>query len=109
MCGILGIANPLPDETCELLPRWRDTMRHRGPDDAGAWRSPDGRVALAQRRLAIIDLSPGGHQPLSNAQQTCWVTFNGEIYNHLQLRGELEALGYRFQSSSDTEVLLAAY
>jgi asparagine synthase (glutamine-hydrolysing) len=87
----------------------RDTMTHRGPDDAGIWSSGDGRIVLAQRRLAIIDLSPGGHQPMTDPVTGATVTFNGEIYNYLELKVELEKLGHAFRTSSDTEVLLAAY
>jgi asparagine synthase (glutamine-hydrolysing) len=83
------------------------TLAHRGPDGEGVWSS--GPIALGHRRLAIIDLSPAGRQPMSNARGTVWITFNGELYNFRQVRGELEARGYRFQSSTDTEVLLYAY
>jgi len=69
----------------------------------------DVRIALAHRRLAIVDLTPGGHQPMSDEGGDHWVIYNGEIYNHVELRGELEARGHRFFSHSDTEVLLAAY
>jgi len=87
----------------------RDALAHRGPDDAGAWASPDGRVALVHRRLAILDLSPAGHQPMADAAGRCVVVFNGEIYNHPDVRRDLEARGHRFRSRSDTEVLLEAY
>jgi asparagine synthase (glutamine-hydrolysing) len=84
-------------------------MRHRGPDDAGLWWSGDGRVGLAHRRLAIIDLSPTGHQPMADASGRLHVTHNGEIYNYRELRRELEARGHRFRTASDTEVILEAY
>jgi len=84
-------------------------MTHRGPDDVGEWWSADGRVGLAQRRLAIIDLSPGGHQPMRAEARDLTIVFNGEIYNFRELRTELEGLGHSFRSQSDTEVLLAAY
>ena len=84
-------------------------MLHRGPDDAGEWWSVDGRVGLAQRRLAIIDLSPAGHQPMHDASGTLSIVFNGEIYNFADLREELIAKGHSFRSHSDTEVILAAY
>lgn len=109
MCGIAGIVSLNQRVDPALLTSMRDTMTHRGPDDAGTWFSPDGRVGLAQRRLAIIDLSPGGHQPMSDAAGQLCITFNGEIYNHVELRRELEALGHKFRSASDTEVILAAY
>jgi asparagine synthase (glutamine-hydrolysing) len=91
------------------LVRLRDAQSHRGPDDAGLWTSADRMVGLAHRRLAIIDLSPGGHQPKSTPDGHLTITFNGEIYNHLELRRELEGLGERFLSSSDTEVILLGY
>ena len=84
-------------------------MRHRGPDDAGLWWSADACVGLAHRRLAIIDLSPGGHQPMQDAGGGLCIVFNGEIYNFAELRGELAAKGHGFRSKSDTEVILAAY
>ena len=87
----------------------RDSIAHRGPDAAGIWSSRDGAVVLGHRRLAILDLSPTGAQPMHNAQRTCVVVFNGEIYNHEELRGELAVAGARFRGRSDTEVLLAAY
>jgi asparagine synthase (glutamine-hydrolysing) len=109
MCGIAGIATVDGQIDLALLNRMRDELRHRGPDDCGSWRSPDGRVGLAQRRLSIIDLSEGGHQPKLDAEGRSAITFNGEIYNYRALRIELEARGRRFASASDTEVLLAAY
>jgi asparagine synthase (glutamine-hydrolysing) len=109
MCGILGIASGTPVKDRDLPLRMRDAMSHRGPDDAGIWWSPDARVCLAHRRLAVIDLSPAGHQPMSDARGELWLTFNGEIYNFLDLRQELEQRGHLFRSSTDTEVILAAY
>ncbi len=84
-------------------------MEHRGPDDEGIWTNPNGRVGLASRRLAIRDLSPAGHMPMGNAAGNVWLSYNGEIYNADVLRTELEHGGYRFRSSSDTEVLLHGY
>ena len=84
-------------------------MMHRGPDDSGSWWSAAGHVGLAQRRLAIIDLSPGGHQPMHYRSNRLSVVFNGEIYNYLDLRDQLKAKGHQFSTQSDTEVLLAAY
>ncbi|MCX7140583.1 MAG: asparagine synthase (glutamine-hydrolyzing) [Proteobacteria bacterium] len=112
MCGVAGIfayreSAPPVDEQ-ELL-RIREAMIHRGPDGAGLWISPDRRVGLAHRRLAIIDLSEAGAQPMSTADGNFRITFNGEIYNYRELRKELEAKGYRFHSNSDTEVLLHLY
>jgi asparagine synthase (glutamine-hydrolysing) len=84
-------------------------MAHRGPDDAGIWWSVDGRVGLGHRRLAIIDLSPAGHQPMQDVAGLFNIVFNGEIYNYRDLRQELAAKGHTFRSQSDTEVILAAY
>ena len=109
MCGIAGVVSSVEPASVELLIRMRDTMRHRGPDDAGIWRSPDAAVGLAHRRLSIIDLSPAGHQPMTDASGCLQIVFNGEIYNFEQLRRDLEARGHRFRSASDTEVILAAY
>jgi asparagine synthase (glutamine-hydrolysing) len=109
MCGIVGVARASGAVEPELLERMRDTMAHRGPDDVGIWLSTDRRVGLAMRRLAIIDLSPGGHQPMRDAVTGVVVTFNGEIYNYRELKEELEGLGESFRTKSDTEVLLASY
>ncbi len=109
MCGLVGIASLSPVASRAWLPIGRDAMTYRGPDDAGEWWSADGRVGLAHRRLSIVDLSPGGHQPMRNDVRGLTIVFNGEIYNFLELRAELEQRGYAFRSHSDTEVLLAAY
>lgn len=109
MCGILGIASNLKIQDPFWLSEARDTMVHRGPDDYGEWWSTDGRVGLYHRRLSILDLSPNGHQPMSDDRCGITVIFNGEIYNHPDLRRELIGKGYTFKSSSDTEVIIAAY
>jgi len=109
MCGIVGIVSNSPQAQRAWLAIGRDAMTHRGPDDAGEWWSGDGRVGLAQRRLAIIDLSPAGHQPMHDASGTFSIVFNGEIYNFADLRKELIIKGHSFRSHSDTEVILAAY
>ena len=109
MCGIVGVVSRCPVEDDGRLAVMRDVLAHRGPDDAGVWWAPDRRVGLGHRRLAIIDLSPGGHQPMGDASGECWITYNGEIYNYLDLRGELLARGHRFRTVSDTEVILEAY
>jgi asparagine synthase (glutamine-hydrolyzing) len=112
MCGLAAIlagsraASPVDGD--ELL-RIRDAMIARGPDGAGSWLSPDGRVGLGHRRLAIIDLSPAGAQPMAFADGRHRIVFNGEIYNYRALRAELEAQGVRFASHTDTEVILALY
>lgn len=109
MCGIAGIVSRVPFNDRDLLVSMRDTMFHRGPDDAGSWWSDDRRIGFAHRRLAIIDLSPAGRQPMRNADGTVWITFNGEVYNYRELRDELTRRGHRFRTSSDTEVILEAY
>lgn len=112
MCGIAGIfaykSSSPPVDRGELL-RVREAMFARGPDGAGLWISPDGRVGLANRRLAIIDLSPAGDQPMFTADGSLSVVFNGEIYNYQALRASLEQKGYLFCSNSDTEILLHLY
>ena len=109
MCGIVGIISNTPQAQRAWLAIGRDSMKHRGPDDAGEWWSADGRVGLAQRRLAIIDLSLAGHQPMHDASGALSIVFNGEIFNFADLRNELIAKGHDFRSHSDTEVILAAY
>lgn len=108
MCGIVGIVSSRAERVSDVT-AMRDTLIHRGPDDAGDWRSPDGAAALGHRRLSIIDLSPAGHQPMVDASGTLSLTFNGEIYNFQELRCELQALGHRFRSTSDTEVVIESY
>lgn len=109
MCGICGVATPSGRVEPESLARMTSTMTHRGPDDEGIWTSADGRVGLGHRRLSIIDLSAGGHQPMSDASGRLSISFNGEIYNFQELRTELESLGHGFRTRSDTEVILEAY
>lgn len=109
MCGIVGIASQVPVTDRDTLVIQRDTMHHRGPDDAGVWWSTDGNIGLAHRRLSIIDLSSRGHQPMQDFSGKLCITFNGEIYNYRDLRSEIESLGHFFCTDSDTEVILAAY
>jgi asparagine synthase (glutamine-hydrolysing) len=110
MCGICGTtARPADSVATETLEAMAQTLRHRGPDDQGIWRSQDGRIGFGHRRLSIIDLSPAGHQPMHDASGKLTITFNGEIYNFLELRRELQALGHRFRTATDTEVILEAY
>lgn len=109
MCGIIGIASRVSIHDRHWIDAGRDAMRHRGPDDAGAWWSADGCTGLGHRRLAIIDLSPAGHQPMQDTSGKLCIIFNGEIYNFAELRQDLVAKGHSFRSQSDTEVILAAY
>jgi asparagine synthase (glutamine-hydrolysing) len=118
MCGIAGFCGerPLPRS---LLAAMNATIRHRGPDDEGVWiagpaarggwANASGEVGLAQQRLSIIDLSPAGHGPMPNDDESLWITYNGEVYNFKEIRRELEAAGFRFRSQTDTEVVLKAY
>ncbi len=109
MCGIGGVVNFGDSET---LAQMTAALAHRGPDDAGLWehRPPDGSyIGLGNRRLAIIDLSPAGHMPMCNEDGTVWITYNGEIYNFVELRHELAAKGHRFRSETDTEVIIHLY
>ncbi len=109
MCGIAGRANVFTGRPVDgaIVESMTACLAHRGPDGAGL-HVGDG-VALGHRRLAIIDLTPGGHQPMGTADGRYWITFNGEIYNFLELRRRLEQRGRRFVSASDTEVLLQSY
>src|SRR3954453_13154149 len=106
MCGIAGViwheaSRPGDGDLARSMAR---ALAHRGPDGGGGLVL--GPAALAHRRLAIVDLSPAGRQPLSNEDGTVWVTFNGEIYNFEELRPDLEARGHRFRSRTDTECLV---
>jgi asparagine synthase (glutamine-hydrolysing) len=107
MCGICGLAGMIhPEEAMNRLKRMNDTLIHRGPDDEGT--HVEAGVALAMRRLSIIDLA-GGHQPMTDETGTIWAIQNGEIYNFPELRRLLEGKGHRFASRSDTEVILHGY
>jgi asparagine synthase (glutamine-hydrolysing) len=108
MCGICGSIslNGAPGTSARVLEQMNTAITHRGPDDAGM--VTDGRVALAMRRLSIIDLA-GGHQPIWNEDDSLCIVFNGELYNFLDLRPQLEATGHQFKTRSDTEVILHAY
>src|SRR5438128_9688114 len=108
MCGIAGQFNferrePVERET---IVRMAGSIAHRGPDDEGFFVA--GPIGLGFRRLSIIDLA-GGHQPMSDAEETVWVILNGEIYNFKELRAELEGRGHLFQTRSDTEVIIHGY
>lgn len=108
MCGIAGKLNlkPQPPMDPGLIDGMLNAIHHRGPDDRGAF--SDGQVGLGSVRLSIIDIA-GGHQPISNEDGTVWIVFNGEIYNYLELRSQLEASGHIFRTCTDTEVLVHLY
>ena len=114
MCGIAGVLS-FPNSSFRVtepyLVRMRDAMSHRGPDGAGMFLSEDRRIGLGHRRLAIIDLSEKAAQPMANEDNSLWVVFNGEIYNHAEIREELERLGgHRWKTDhSDTEVILHSF
>jgi len=108
MCGIIGRAGS-PGHHGHDLPALRDLMIHRGPDAGGAWEDATGAVQFGQRRLAILDLSPGGNRPMTSSSGALTITFNGELYNYRELRSELRTLGREFRTESDTEVLLEAW
>ncbi|NOT61639.1 MAG: asparagine synthase (glutamine-hydrolyzing) [Acidobacteria bacterium] len=105
MCGIAGALAPVAEE--RLVQSINNAQSHRGPDADCVW--SDGIATLGHRRLAIIDLSEAGRQPMANDAGALWITFNGEIYNFQSLRAELESVGYRFRTRTDTEVILHAY
>ena len=108
MCGIAGIIrfDGAPVQA-DLLRRMTDTLAHRGPDGEGIYACAP--VGLGHRRLAIIDLSPAGRQPMPNEDETVWITFNGEIYNFAEVRAELQQCGHHFRSGTDTEMIVHAY
>jgi len=106
VCGICGYVG---DHQPELLEAMCAAMAHRGPDDQGRWTDEAAAVGLGHRRLSIIDLSPAGHQPMSNEDGTVWISYNGELYNFQEHRPRLEARGHRFVSQTDTEVLVHLY
>jgi asparagine synthase (glutamine-hydrolysing) len=112
MCGIAGSFHKAEQkEQAVRLEGAVGKMSHRGPDDSGVedFETPSGHLGLAQTRLSIIDLSPGGHQPMHSADGRYVIVFNGEIYNYRELREELEEAGMSFKTDSDTEVLLASW
>ena len=112
MCGICGIWEYGASEgslDASLIARMRDEMTHRGPDDSGELLFDDRRGAFGFRRLSIIDLSPAGHQPMHGCDENTWLVFNGEIYNHAQLRTGLEARGHKYSSRTDSETILHLY
>lgn len=110
MCGVIGLWNLNGEKINQSeLDRFTDTLRHRGPDGRGTYVDPKATLGFGHRRLAILDLSQKGTQPLSYANRRYWITYNGEIYNFLELRAELQGMGYAFKTDTDTEVILAAF
>ena len=111
MCGITGFVDFSRNSTLSDLKVMTHVIEHRGPDDVGTeWFDTQAcSLGLGFRRLAIIDLSPLGHQPMHNPADGCWIVFNGEVYNFKEIRKELEGNGHAFISHSDTEVILKAY
>lgn len=108
MCGILGHISTTETIDQNLFGHMLTTLEHRGPDDCGTFYSKNKTIALGHTRLSFLDLSPSGKQPLSNAEKNIWISFNGEIYNFLELKDELKD-EYQFSTQTDTEVLIAAY
>ncbi len=112
MCGIAGIVDlksAEPKTDMDVLKKMSDVITHRGPDSDGQWQSPDRRCGLAFRRLSIIDLSEAGNQPMSTPDGRFTIVFNGEIYNHREIRNDLEAKGYKYKSATDTETILYGF
>jgi len=109
MCGIVGIFTNKNNVTSDNVVQMKETLAHRGPDDSGLYISKRKNLAFGHTRLSIIDLSEKGSQPMSNDNGDIWVSFNGEIYNFMEIREELSALGTSFKSSSDTEVIVKSY
>jgi asparagine synthase (glutamine-hydrolysing) len=108
MCGIIGIVSN-EEVNKEILIQCRDVLAHRGPDDSGIYISPDRKVGLGHTRLSIIDLSLAAHQPISNENEKIWAVYNGEIYNFLEIRKELEQHGHIFKSNTDSEFIIHSY
>lgn len=108
MCGICGIMtfSPAAAIARDEVRRMNEAIIHRGPDEDGFYHGE--QIGMAMRRLSIIDLS-SGQQPISNEDGTIWIIFNGEIYNYLELRRDLESRGHRFKTKSDTEAIVHAY
>lgn len=113
MCGIVGFWQLSPDQSQDsmqsIIEKMTDTLIHRGPNSQGLWIDEQVGLALGHRRLAIVDLSPEGHQPMISEDRRYVIVFNGEIYNFLTLQTQLKKLGYHFRGHSDTEVMLAAF
>src|SRR5579871_5562599 len=111
MCRIAGMISQKlpPEEIREKVKVMCYALQHGGPDDEGIFVDEKAGLVFGHRRLSIIDLSANGHQPMADVQQKVWITFNGEIYNYLELKESLKALGARFHSNTDTEIIIQAY
>src|SRR5687767_9026845 len=115
MCSISGVFSVCDVAVTDAVRRMNAALKHRGPDDEGVWQSEfqtaqlRAAIALGNTRLAVIDMSDAGHQPMNDAKSGNWITYNGETYNFKQLRAELDSDSQAWQSSSDTEVVLRAY
>ena len=113
MCGIVGFIDSngrmSEDQASDLISSMCKKVIHRGPDNFGSWTERENGIYFGHQRLSILDLSPSGHQPMSYGDKRYWITYNGEVYNFIELRKDLESLGHRFCSDSDTEVILASY
>src|SRR3990167_9444116 len=101
MCGIVGIWSSKSQIDQAVLSSMTDSLAHRGPDDSGIYIDEQNHIGLGHRRLSILDLSPLGHQPMSNDDESIWITYNGEVYNFVEIRDELIKKGYKFKSNSD--------
>jgi len=109
MCGIAGFLSSSVSEPKQIVEKMIATLHHRGPDGTGVFVKPADGIAMAHKRLAILDLSPLGSQPMFSHSGRFIICFNGEIYNYQEIRKELIALGHSFKGNSDTEVILAAF
>jgi asparagine synthase (glutamine-hydrolysing) len=109
MCGIIGQINFKSQVDEAVFSSMRDILAHRGPDGFGSWFSDDRTIALGHRRLSFLDLTESGKQPMCNEDETLWLTFNGEIYNYVELKKELELYGHQFKSTTDSEVIIHGF
>jgi len=109
MCGIVGVVSSGKPVPTQLVEKMRDSFSYRGPDDCGLWSNFNQSVVLGHRRLSIIDRSHHGHQPMVDEGSQCIIVFNGEVFNYLEIKLELKALGHQFCTGSDTEVILKSY
>ena len=111
MCGIVGFQGNIGNisEIDKVIKLMMNSIRYRGPDSCGNWVDPEHEIVMAHQRLSIIDLSKSGHQPMTSKNERYVISFNGEVYNYRSLRKELEVLGIKFSSLSDTEVLLESF